>query len=99
MRLYKVSEWQIGSYWYTGDQSDLAHNSNLWYIPPRLLGIPLTDWIIKLKEEFNATILGFNPDSNNGKSLLSVGWKNYNDCHRYTLWINKQARENHWTFP
>ncbi len=98
MRLYKVTEWQNGFRWFAGDQSDLAHDSNLWYIPPRLLGLSLEDWIIKLKNEFNASNFAFYPDANGGKSLLTYSWDNYNDCHRYVLWINKQARQNNWTF-
>lgn len=99
MRIYKVEEWQGAlGHWHVGDQSDLAHNSNLWYIPPRLLGLSLEEWIFKLKNEFNATGFKFYPDANDGKSLLTFYWVNYADCHKYVLWINKQARNNHWAF-
>jgi len=99
MRIYKVEEWQSPTgMWHAGDQSDLAHDSNLWYIPARLLGLSLEEWILKLKNEFNATDFVFYPNANNGKSLLTYTWKNYADCHRYVLWINKQARNNHWAF-
>jgi len=95
--LYKVTEWKQGSSWSAGDTSDLAHDSNLWYIPPRMLGISLEDWILKLKNEFNATGFHFYPKANGGKSLLIYHWENYNDCHRYVLWINKKSREGNWT--
>lgn len=98
MRLYKVEEWQNGSSWRAGDMSDLKNNSNLWYIPPRMLGLSLEEWILKLKNEFNATGFHFYPDANGGKSLLTYYWDNYSDCHKYTLWVNRKAKEGNWTF-
>ena len=98
MRIYKVEEWQNGSKWYAGDQSDLAHGSNMWYIPARMLRITFEEWILKLINEFHASVK-FSPTANNGKGFLSVCWDNYADCHKYALWINKKARENFWTFP
>ena len=98
MRIYKVEEWQNGSKWYAGDQSDLTHGSNMWYIPARMLRITFEEWILKLINEFHASVK-FSPTANNGKGFLSVSWDSYADCHRYTLWINKKARENFWTFP
>lgn len=98
MRLYKVEEWQNGSSWRAGDMSDLKNNSNLWYIPPRMLSLSLEEWILKLKNEFNATGFCFYPEANGGKSLLTYYWVNYEDCHKYTLWVNRKAKEGNWTF-
>ena len=96
--LYKVQEWtDCTKKWHVGDVSDLAHDSNLWYIPPRMLGIPLDKWIEMLITDFNATIDGWFPDCNYGKSLLCYHWDNYNDAHKYVLWVNKQARHGNWT--
>lgn len=97
MRLYKATEWENGGLWHAGDTSDLKNDSNAWYIPARLLGLSLEDWILKLKNEFNATGFYFAPAANNGKSVLTYHWKNYADCHRYVLWINRMARNHNWT--
>lgn len=87
--LLKYTEWESVSGWHTGDVSDLAHNSNAWYLPARMLGLPLTDYILLLINDFHAIDFFFDKD----KGLLFWHWKNYNDCHRWTLFINKKARE------
>lgn len=98
MRIYKTSEWSnVPGRWEVGDVSDLANDSNGWWIPARFLGISLEDWIIKLRDEFNAIIDSFKPESNKGKSLLLYHWDNYNDAHKFCLWINRMARNNNWT--
>ena len=98
MRIYKASEWSnVPGRWEVGDVSDLAHDSNGWWIPARFLGISLEDWIIKLRDEHHAIIDKFIPGSNKGKSLLLYHWDNYNDAHKYCLWINRMSRNNNWT--
>lgn len=97
-RLYKTTEWtNAPNNWQVGDCSDLSNNSNAWWIPARFLNLSFEDWILKLKNEFNATIDKFCPEANNGKSLLLYHWTNYNDAHKFSLWINKIARNNNWT--
>lgn len=96
-RLYKASEWQIGSNWYVADISDLTNDSAAWWIPARFLNLSLEDYILKLKNEYNAIIDRFCPSANNGKSLLIFHWDNYNDAHRYLLYINRIARNKNWT--
>lgn len=87
--LMKYSEWECALGWRAGDISDLAHNSNYWGYPAKMLGISLTDYILLLKNNFNATDFKYFKD----KNLLIWRWENYNDCHRWVLWINKEARK------
>ena len=88
--LYKSSEWQGSSgKWYCNDVSDLAGISGKWWVPARLLNISLTDYILLLKEKFNATIELYNEDTD----VLIFYWDKYSDCHRYMLWINAEARK------
>lgn len=98
-RPYKATEYQdaIGK-WHVGEYSDLAHYSNGWWVPARFLGISLEDWVLKLKNEFHATITAFYPTTPCGVSLLLYEWGNYADAHKFLLWLNKQARDHHWTF-
>ena len=97
MRIYKASEWQNGSKWYVADTSDLAKDSAGWWIPARILGLSLEDFIMMLINEYHATIDGWYPESNNGKSLLLFSWANYADAHKYQLYINRVARNKNWT--
>lgn len=96
--MYKASEWTDASRkWHVADTSDLANDSAAWWIPARILGLSLVDFVLLLKNEYNANITGWYPDSNNGKSLLLFNWNNYNDAHRYLLYINRIARNKNWT--
>lgn len=88
--ILKYSEWQSPSgVWYCNDTSDLAGLSSKWWIPARMLGISLTDYILLLKDEFNATIVKYNSDTD----ILIYHWKNYADCHRFLLWINRMSKK------
>ena len=99
-RIFKASEWScVNGQWNVGDVSDLAHDSNAWWLPARFLGISLEEWVTKLINEFHATVTNFFPNSNNGKSLLLFHFKNYKDAHSYMLWLNRQARNKNWTIP
>lgn len=87
--LMKLTEWQSESgKFHAGDVSDLAHGSNYWYNIPRMLGMELTDYILWLKDEFNASNFRYFKDSN----LLLWDW-NQSDCHRFLLYINKESRK------
>lgn len=97
MRPYKASEWVIGNKWYVADTSDLANDSAAWWIPARLLNLSLEEYVLMLKETYNANIDKFYPNANNGKSLLIFSWSNYNDAHKYLLYINRVARNQKWT--
>lgn len=87
--ILKYSEWESVSGWHSGDVSDLANNSNAWYLPARMLGISLTDYILLLKDRFGAIDFKYIKD----KNLLLWKWKNYNDCHKFTLWVNAESRK------
>lgn len=88
--LYKISEWQGGSgKWYCNDVTDLAGVSGKWWVPARMLGIPLTDYILLLKDQFNATIVEYYEPTD----ILIFHWEKQTDCHKYVLWINAQARK------
>lgn len=93
--LYKVDEWQSPSgRWRCNDVQDLTGISGKWWVPARMLGMQLTDYILLLVEEFKADIECYHPKSD----LLMFSWKaeDYANCHRYVLWINKMARKGNY---
>ncbi len=88
--LYHCEEWQAGSgRWYCNDIKDLNGVSAKWWAPARMLSISLTDYIIMLKEDFHATIVSYNKDTD----VLIFYWDRYADAHRYVLYINSKARK------
>jgi hypothetical protein len=95
--LLKMSEWKTGTHWHVADVNDLANDSAGWWHPARMLGVSLEDFVLLLINEYHATIQGWYPESNNGKSLLIFTWENYSDAHRYLLDMNRIARNKNWT--
>lgn len=87
--LLKYTEWEQNGKWYAGDVSDLANGSNYWWIPARMLNISLTDYILLLRDQFNAYNFRYYYDSN----LLLWDWKSQSDCHRFTLFINNNSKK------
>lgn len=87
--LYVVKEWQDpNGRWHVGCVDQLAKGSNYWWISARMLNIPLTDFIEKLVNEFNVDKMYYFERSN----LLLYSWENYNDAHRWLLYLNREAR-------
>ena len=95
--LLKMSEWKVGGKWHVADVNDLAHDSAGWWHPARMLGLSLEDFVLLLINEYHATIKGWYPESNNGKSLLLFSWDNYSAAHRYLLDMNRISRNKVWT--
>ena len=88
--VYKVSQWQSSSgRWYCNDVADLAGLSAQWWMPARLLGVSLCDYILLLKDKFNVNYLTYNEE----KDVLIFSWDKETDCHKYVLWINSMARK------
>lgn len=82
--MIKYSEWQSASgIWYCGNIADVAGDSNKWWYPARLIGLPIDEYVKQLVEIHKAIIFGFD-----GKTLI-YGWKNYADVHKFVLYINR----------
>ena len=85
--LMKYSEWQgTSGKWYANDVSDLANGSGNWWNVPRMLNIELTDYVLLLKNHYNANIYYHN-------GIFLWNWDSYNECHKFVLFINKKAKE------
>lgn len=85
--MVKYTEWQNASgKWYCGNIADVAGESNKWWYPARVLNLPLEEYVKQLVEVHKAEIIGFD-----GKTLL-YGWDNYEDAHRFVLYVNKIFR-------
>ena len=92
--LYKTQEWQSPSgKWYCNDTTELAGMASKWWVPARILGISLTDYVLLLKNKYNATIVKYNLE----KDILIFYWDKQVDCHKYVLAINAEARKKVFT--
>lgn len=87
--ILKFSEWETATGWRCNDVSDLANGSGYWWNVPRMLNMELTDYVLFLKEHFHATHFTYNIERN----LLLWKWNSYNDCHKFTLFVNNEAKK------
>lgn len=88
--IYHVSEWQSPTgRWHCNDVEDLGNGSGYWWIPCRILGMAPTDFILMLKETFNASDFSYSVESN----VLLYSWEKQSDMRRYKNWINEMARK------
>lgn len=85
----KISEWQGGggSIWHAADISDLGHKSGSWYHIPRVLNIPLDEYVKILIQEYKVDYINL---SKNG--FLNFYWKEYRKCHKFVLDMNKKLK-------
>ena len=87
--ILKFSEWESATGWHCNDISDLANGSGNWWNVPRMLNMDLTDYVLLLKNEFNAIDFYYKPEFN----VLLWKWSSYADCHRFVLFVNREARK------
>ena len=87
--ILKYTEWESNGKWYSGDVSDLANGSNFWWIPARMLNMDLDDFVLLLINTFKVEKIHYNKD----KNVLCYSWENYIQCHKFTLFLNKEARK------
>lgn len=88
--VYKVDEWQSPTgEWYCNDVQDLAGISGKWWVPARILNLSLTNFVLLLKDKFNANIKTYYEPTD----VLIFSWEKYAECHKYVLWINSMARK------
>ena len=88
--IYKCSEWQSATgRWHCADVEDLANGSAYWWIPCRILGISPEEFILLLKDKFNASDFYFDRK----KNVLLYSWEKQSDMRKYKNWINAQARK------
>ena len=87
--ILKYTEWQSPTgKWHTNDISDLGNGSGFWWHVPRMLKMELTDYILFLKDKYNA--VNFSYDVN--KNVLLWDWEQ-KDCHQFTLYVNREAKK------
>lgn len=90
--LYKATEWESCGWWWVNDTTDLNSIAAKWWVPARILNLSLYDYVVLLKDSFNAT--GFKYDENT--DVLIFHFTSQADARKYKNYINKIARERNY---
>ena len=87
-KVYKAVEWQSASgNWFCNDP-DLLTRGDQWLIPAKILNMNIVDYLIMMKEQYNA-IVNIREDGN----FAYCFWKSQTDMRKYKNWINAKARD------
>ena len=90
--IWQAKEWETPvSGWHCGCVDDLAHDSNAWYIPARILGISPAEFIKLLVTEYKPDHIHFLDE--NGNCFFSYSWDSQAAMRRFKNNLNKIARE------
>lgn len=87
-KIYKAVEWQSASgKWHCNDP-DLITRGDQWLIPAKILNMNIVDYLVMMKEQYNA-IVNIREDGN----FAYCSWKSQTDMRKYKNWINAKARD------
>ena len=92
--LYEVIDWQstASGLYYCSNVKDLAHGSGDWWLPARVLELSPAEFIKFLIENYKPDIIKYNAE----KNFLYYAWSNYENCHKWKLYINRIARKKNY---
>lgn len=86
-KVYKAVEWESASgKWHCNDP-DLINRGDQWLIPAKILNMSIVDYLVMMKEKYNATI---NIREDGGFAYCT--WDKQADMRTYKNWINAKAR-------
>ena len=94
-KVYKLNEWCDGAgIWRVAHTDNMRYNR--WWLVPRALGISYEEYLQMLKEQYHASHFFFYTYEDKRNSLLTFGFKNYTDAHKYLLDMNRVFRKIGW---
>ena len=87
--IYKMEEWESCGKWRCGDVSALSAGSNKWWIPANILGLSPSEYVLELKNKYNATGFRYSTKSD----VLIFHFTSLADCRKFKNYVNRRARE------
>lgn len=89
MSTLKFKEWQSASgRWYCNDNT----HPQKWWVPARMLGLSLTDFILLIKDKYGATIHSYCLKTD----VLIYSFNTEAEVHKFVLFINREARKRNY---
>ena len=87
-KIYKAEEWQDASgIWHCTDPNLIARGDQ-WLIPAKIINMPIADFLIFVKQEFNARI-----HIREDGGFAYFDWEKQSDMRKYKNWINDKSRK------
>ena len=88
--LYKASEWESYGNWFCNDVEEIGTSiAGKWWVPARILGITLTDYVKMLIDDFKVDKISYDKEAN----VLVFYWKSQAAMRKFKNYINKVARD------
>ena len=87
--VWQAEEWQSASgLWHCGCVKDLAHDSNAWYLPARILNLTPAAYVKFMVDNYNPIV-----QVSTDKCLVFFSWEKQSDMRLFKNFINKKARD------
>lgn len=86
--IYNAEIWESYGRYYVGDVSALSAGSNAWWHPVNIFNIKPTDFVLLLKNTYNATLVSYKCETN----VLIFYFTSLEAARKYKNYINKIAR-------
>lgn len=91
MHIMRYEEWELNGRWYCNDTSDIAHDSCMWWLPCRMLGIAPAAFVKLLVDKFHCNHIEWSDRPKNG--LLCYSWDKQSEMRQFKNWLNAEARK------
>ena len=93
--LYVMKEWESPvSGWRCGCIDNLAHDSGVWYLPARVLGISPAEFIELLITKFKPDHFHYSFGEDGTTCFVDYSWDFQSKMREFKNYINAQARKN-----
>ena len=89
MHLFKLAEWESNGKWHCGDIEDLANDSNVWWLPARMLGMSPAEYLKWVIETFKPDDVYYSKDV----SFVGWSWTKQSNMRIYKNKLNALARQ------
>ena len=88
--ILKYEEWEINGDWYCNDTSDLCGIAGKWWVPARMLQLPLEEYTQMLISDFEPDFIRYNKEAD----VLLFSWRSQTKMRKFKNWLNAQARKH-----
>ena len=88
IHLYNMSYWDISGYYYCNDVQNIGGKSCKWYVPMRILGLSIEEYINLLMNTFHAHGFKYCEKTD----CLNFYFKTEKDVKSFCAYVNRKAK-------
>lgn len=79
--------------WHVANFDHVGQNSTAWYLPARVLGMSISDYVNMLLNEYHVIPIKWAEYDNGFDPVFFFRWPDYKTAHSFLLRVNREARK------